>query len=92
MPANPLARRRDTGAAIPRCCWMGPGPSSRTWVNTARDKMVMTWLSDTSLRIGGLTGLHLVDMHLRDNALCGDCRSLHVPRLPPVGNATGTAP
>jgi hypothetical protein len=47
-------------------------------VNTARDQMVVTWLSDTSLRIGGLTGLHLVDLHLRENADCSDCRSPHL--------------
>ncbi|MGW0673485.1 hypothetical protein [Streptomyces sp. NPDC002746] len=38
----------------------------------------MTWLSDTTLRIGGLTGLHLVDLHLRENAACGEDRSPHV--------------
>lgn len=40
--------------------------------------MVVTWLSDTSLRVGGLTGLHLVDLHLRENAAWGECRSPHL--------------
>ncbi|MFH8739074.1 MULTISPECIES: hypothetical protein [unclassified Streptomyces] len=39
-------------------------------------KTAVTWLSDTSLRIGGLTGLHLVYLHLRDDAPGGDCKSL----------------
>ncbi len=31
-----------------------------------------------SLRIGELCGLHLVDLHLRENAACGQCRAPHV--------------
>ncbi|WP_423247767.1 hypothetical protein [Streptomyces achmelvichensis] len=30
------------------------------------------------MRIGALTGLHLMDLHLRDNADCGDCKSPHL--------------
>ena len=47
-------------------------------VNTARDRMVVTWLADAGLRIGELCGLHLVDLHLRDDAACGDCKSPHL--------------
>ncbi|MCX4641613.1 hypothetical protein [Streptomyces sp. NBC_01446] len=43
-----------------------------------RPDTVLRWLSDTSLRIGGLTGLHLVDLHLRDDAPCGDCKHHHL--------------
>jgi len=47
-------------------------------VRTARDELVVTWLSHTSMRIGALAGLHLVDLHLRDGAHCGECKSPHV--------------
>ena len=30
------------------------------------------------LRIGELCGLHLIDLHLRENAACGQCRTPHV--------------
>ncbi|AQY20558.1 hypothetical protein T261_07538 [Streptomyces lydicus] len=43
-------------------------------VNAARDRLVVTWLADEGLRIGELCGLHLVDLHLRENAACGECR------------------
>lgn len=47
-------------------------------VRSARDRLVVTWLSDGGLRIGELCGLHLVDLHLRDNAHCGQCRAPHL--------------
>ncbi|MET8331758.1 hypothetical protein [Streptomyces sp. NPDC005181] len=47
-------------------------------VNSARDRLVVTWLADGGLRIGELCGLYLVDLHLRENASCGECRSLHL--------------
>ena len=39
--------------------------------------MIVTWLAD-GFRIGELCGLHLVDLHLREGAACGQCRSWHV--------------
>jgi hypothetical protein len=47
-------------------------------VNSARDRLVVTWLEAGGLRIGELCGLHLVDLHLRENAACGECRTPHV--------------
>ena len=47
-------------------------------VNTARDRLVVTWLADGGLRIGELCGLHLVDLHLREGAACGECRTPHL--------------
>ncbi len=44
----------------------------------ARDRLVVTWLADGGLRIGELCGLHLVDLHLRENAACGECRTPHL--------------
>ena len=47
-------------------------------VNSARDRLVVTWLGDGGLRIGELCGLHLVDLHLREDAACGQCRTPHL--------------
>jgi integrase len=47
-------------------------------VNTARDRLVVTWLADGGLRIGELCGLSLVDLHLREGAACGQCRAPHL--------------
>ena len=47
-------------------------------VYSARDRLVVTWLADGGLRIGELCGLHLVDLHLREDAACGQCRTPHV--------------
>ncbi|WP_329204509.1 hypothetical protein OG893_00175 [Streptomyces sp. NBC_01696] len=74
LPANPLAPKRGTrNGRHPKMLPDGARAGLLDAVNTARDVMVVTWLSDTSMRIGALTGLHLVDLHLRDNAACGDC-------------------
>jgi hypothetical protein len=35
-------------------------------------------LTDGGSRIGELRGLHLADLHLRDDAVCGECRAPHV--------------
>ena len=47
-------------------------------VYSARDRLVVTWLVDGGLRIGELCGLHLIDLHLREGAACGQCRTPHV--------------
>jgi integrase len=77
MPANPLAparvRRRH-----PK---MPPEGARRRLVETlpaARDRLAVTWLADGGFRVGELCGLHLIDLHLRDDADCGECRSPHV--------------
>jgi integrase len=49
-----------------------------TAVNSARDRLAVTWLSDGGLRIGELCGLHLIDLHLREDAGCAECRTPHV--------------
>ncbi|MGW1617314.1 tyrosine-type recombinase/integrase [Streptomyces sp. NPDC002285] len=78
VSANPLAPRQGTRRRHPKMLPDGARPELMGAVNTARDEMVVTWLSDTTLRIGGLTGLHLVDLHLRENAACGECKTPHV--------------
>lgn len=77
LPANPLApsgRRRRHPKMLPE----GARETLLAAVNCARDRLVVVWLGDGGLRIGELCGLHLVDLHLRDNAACGQCRSPHV--------------
>jgi integrase len=77
MPANPLApagpHRRH-----PKMLPDGARDRLLETVNTARDRLVVSWLADGGLRIGELCGLHLVDLHLREGAACGECRSPHV--------------
>ncbi|MFD5081706.1 integrase [Kitasatospora sp. NPDC058406] len=92
MPANPLAPPRRSGRRRhPKMLPEDARPELMTVVNTARDRMVVTWLSDTSMRIGGLTGLHLMDLHLRENAACGECRSPHVHGCHRQGNPNRAA-
>ncbi|WP_236724005.1 tyrosine-type recombinase/integrase [Mycobacterium avium] len=75
--ANPLApksiRRRH-----PKMLPDGARPKLEQVVRTARDRLVVAWLCDGGFRIGELCGLHLMDLHLRDGAECGGCRSPHV--------------
>ncbi|TDU03953.1 phage integrase family protein [Streptomyces sp. 846.5] len=78
MPANPLGPSRPPKRRHPKMLPDGARRGLLSVVNTARDRMVVTWLSDTTMRIGGLTGLHLSDLHLREDAECGDCKAPHV--------------
>ncbi|WP_406100730.1 tyrosine-type recombinase/integrase [Streptomyces sp. NBC_01003] len=78
MPANPLAPRGGTRRRHPKMLPDGARPELQQVVNTARDAMVVTWLADSSMRIGALCGLHLADLHLREGAACGECVSPHV--------------
>lgn len=91
MPANPLSPTNPPRRRHPKMLPDGAKPDLLKAVNTARDEMVVRWLSDTSLRIGGLTGLHLVDLHLRDNAPCGDCKSPHLHVCHRWGNSNRAA-
>jgi len=76
-PANPLAppapRRRH-----PKMLPDGAREGMLAAARSARDRLVVTWLSDGGLRIGELCGLHLVDLHLRGDAGCGQCRTPHL--------------
>lgn len=78
MPANPL---RPTTAVRRRHPKMPPEGARELLTGhlaSARDRMATTWLADGGFRIGELTGLHLEDLHLRDDAACGQCRAPHV--------------
>ncbi|PMR58548.1 integrase [Verrucosispora sp. ts21] len=77
MPANPLAPRKG-GRRHPK---MLPDEGRGRLVRkatTARDRMIVTWLYDGGFRIGELCGLHLADLHLRENAECDQARGAHV--------------
>lgn len=77
LPANPLApnriRRRH-----PKMLPDNARATLEPVVNSARDRLVVDWLSDGGLRIGELCGLHLADLHLRENAGCAECRAPHL--------------
>lgn len=47
-------------------------------ISCIRDRMTIIWLGDGGFRIGELTGLHLIDLHLRQDADCGECSTPHV--------------
>ncbi|MFI7356430.1 tyrosine-type recombinase/integrase [Streptomyces avidinii] len=78
MPANPLAPRKTVRRRHPKMLPEGAReglPGTLPW---ARDRMVVQWLGDGGFRIGEVCGLHLVDLHLRENAPCGECKAPHV--------------
>lgn len=77
MPANPLAPK-GPHRRHPKMLPDGARERLLETVNSARDRLLVTWLADGGLRIGELCGLHLVDLHLRENAACGECRSPHL--------------
>ena len=77
MPANPLAprgRQRRHPKMLPE----GAKDRLLDVMRAARDRMVATWLADGGMRIGELCGLHLTDLHLREGAACGQCRTPHL--------------
>lgn len=77
VPTNPLAPRGGH-RRHPKMLPDGARGRLIARVHSARDRLVVTWLADCGLRIGELCGLHLVDLHLREGAACGQCRAPHV--------------
>jgi integrase len=88
MPANPLAPR-GPHRRHPKMLPDGARDGLQSVVNSARDRLVVTWLADGGLRIGELCGLHLADLHLRENAGCGECRPPHLHVCHRPGNPNG---
>ncbi|MFB7277158.1 tyrosine-type recombinase/integrase [Streptomyces hydrogenans] len=88
--ANPLApvrvRRRH-----PKMLPEGTRERLDAVVNTARDRLLISWLSDGGFRIGEMCGLYLSDLHLRDGAACGECRTPHVHICHRPGNENDAA-
>ena len=85
LSANPLSH----GAAPrkhPRTLPDGTREAMLDAVRTARDRMIVTWLSDSGMRIGELCGLWFCDLHLRKDHPCGERQGPHahiVKRLNP---------
>lgn len=77
MPANPLAPRAG-GRRHPKMLPDEGRARLLRKASTARDRMIVTWLYDGGFRIGELCGLHLADLHLRENAECAQARGAHV--------------
>ena len=77
LPANPLAPRNG-GRRHPKMLPDEGRSRLLRKTSTARDRMIVTWLYDGGFRIGELCGLHLADLHLRENAECAQARSAHV--------------
>ncbi|MFJ8275639.1 integrase [Streptomyces sp. NPDC094154] len=77
MPANPLAPAQQV-RRHPKVLPEGARDLLLGTASCARDRMVVTWLADGGFRIGELCGLRLVDLHLREQAACGQCRGPHV--------------
>lgn len=77
MPANPLAPRRSR-RRHPKMPPEGARKRLTETLASARDRMTVTWLADGGFRVGEFCGLHLADLHLREAAGCGECRSPHV--------------
>lgn len=89
-PANPLAPRGPY-RRHPKMLPYGAREKLLAVAGSARDVLVVTWLADGGLRIGELCGLHLADLHLRDDAACGQCRAPHVHVCHRPGNPNGAA-
>ncbi len=47
-------------------------------LTTARDVMIVTWLHDGGIRVGGLCGLRSADLHLVKNHPCGQREQPHI--------------
>ena len=47
-------------------------------VRTARDRMIVTWLADSGLRVGELCGVWFCDLHLRTDHPYGESNGPHV--------------
>lgn len=75
---NPLAPKKGSGR--PRFLaddvvesLFGPGA-----LTSARDVMIVTWLVDSGIRVGGLCGLRFADLHLTRDHPCGQRKDPHV--------------
>jgi integrase len=85
LAANPFSRGA-TPRKHPRMLPDGTREAMLNAVRTARDRMIVTWLSDSGMRIGELCGLWFCDLHLRKDHPCGERKGPHahvVKRLNP---------
>lgn len=77
VASNPLMRGVPT-KRHPRLLPDGARDAMLEAVRTARDRMIVTWLSDSGMRIGELCGLSFCDLHLRRDHQCGERKGPHV--------------
>lgn len=90
--SNPLTPSRGTGTPTPRIL---PSETVQALFEpgvllTARDRMIMTWLVDDGIRVGGLCGLRFCDLHLKRNHRCGQRREPHIHIIPRDDNPNGS--
>ncbi|WP_248001028.1 tyrosine-type recombinase/integrase [Streptomyces sp. RPA4-5] len=78
MPANPLTPTKTVRRRHPKMLPDGARSELGGTLRTARDRMTVDWLPDGGFRIGEFCGFYLCDLHLRENAPCGECRAPHV--------------
>ncbi|MFF5212260.1 hypothetical protein [Streptosporangium sp. NPDC000396] len=78
MPANPLTPAETVRLRHPKLLPEGTRQRLVEARSAARDRPAVTWPADGGFRVGELCGLHLVDLHLREGAACGECRAPHV--------------
>jgi integrase len=93
VAANPLSHGAPP-RRHPRMLPDGTAAAMLAAVRTARDRMIVTWLADSGMRIGELCGLWFCDLHLRRDHPCGERRSPHVhvvKRINPNGAAAKRA-
>ncbi|TXI54413.1 MAG: recombinase XerC [Mycolicibacterium mageritense] len=76
VASNPLAPQASP-RRHPRLMPDGLAAALCESVTTARDRMIVTWLNDSGVRVGELCGLHHADLHLRANHECGEERLAH---------------
>ena len=93
VASNPLSHG-EPPRRHPRMLPDGTATAMLVAVRTARDRMIVTWLSDSGMRIGELCGLWFCDLHLRRDHPCAERRSPHVhvvKRINPNGAAAKRA-
>lgn len=77
VASNPLARGASS-RRHPRMLPDGTRSAMLGAVRTARDRVIVTWLADSGMRIGELCGLAFCDLHLRRDHPCGERQGPHV--------------
>jgi integrase len=85
MQTNPLAPSSPP-RRHPRLNPDGTRSALLDAATTARDRMIIVWLSDSGMRVGELCGIHFVDMHLVRDHECGEMRESHIHVIKRVTN------
>lgn len=78
MQSNPLMPKQTSRSRSVKLPPVGAKAALTEVALSARNRMITIWLADSGMRVGELCGLHLVDLHLRASAACGEVREPHV--------------